>query len=394
MAASSEKKPRERKSTAGSSSSNSSAARLKTVVRRLPANLPEDVFWQSVAAWVTPETASWKVFYPGKLTKKLNKENIPARAYIAFRSEEQLAVFSREYDGHVFRDKAGNESQAVVEFAPYQKIPAEKKKADARQGTIEQDEDYISFIESLKAGPSKTGDTETLLETLIASTQPPPPPTTTPLLEALKAEKEKATHKAQEPVVVPKLIQREKKDTHAHKDEAGGKKKEKEKEKATGPQSPPRKGKKGGQGGGGAQAPQQQQGKGAKGRPAPAPAPATQHQSQNPSQSQTQKPPSAPKAMRGSAPRPHTPTTATPARIDDPEPPTPTTGPASTNANTAGPARRRPVIGLASRQFEAALSGAGVRARQREKGESTPATPTAPDKFSVFVWTWSAKITV
>lgn len=31
----------------------------------------------------------------------------------------------------------GNESHAVVEFAPYQKIPSEKKKVDARTATIE-----------------------------------------------------------------------------------------------------------------------------------------------------------------------------------------------------------------------------------------------------------------
>jgi regulator of nonsense transcripts 3 len=44
--------------------------RLKTVVRRLPPNLPEEVFWQSVQPWVTEETSVWKVFYPGKLRKK------------------------------------------------------------------------------------------------------------------------------------------------------------------------------------------------------------------------------------------------------------------------------------------------------------------------------------
>lgn len=38
---------------------------------------------------------------------RLNKENIPSRAYIAFKDEEQLALFSKGYDGHVFRDKAG-----------------------------------------------------------------------------------------------------------------------------------------------------------------------------------------------------------------------------------------------------------------------------------------------
>jgi regulator of nonsense transcripts 3 len=44
--------------------------RLKTVVRRLPPNLPEYIFWQSVQTWVTDETVAWKEFYPGKVKKK------------------------------------------------------------------------------------------------------------------------------------------------------------------------------------------------------------------------------------------------------------------------------------------------------------------------------------
>jgi hypothetical protein len=41
------------------------------------------------------------------LVVRLNKENIPSRAYVAFKNEELLAHFSREYDGHIFRDKSG-----------------------------------------------------------------------------------------------------------------------------------------------------------------------------------------------------------------------------------------------------------------------------------------------
>ncbi len=44
--------------------------RLKTVVRRLPPNLPEEIFWNSVQSWVTDETAVWKIYCPGKLRKK------------------------------------------------------------------------------------------------------------------------------------------------------------------------------------------------------------------------------------------------------------------------------------------------------------------------------------
>lgn len=34
----------------------------------------------------------------------------------------------------------GNESHALVEFAPFQKVPIEKKKVDARNNTIDQGE--------------------------------------------------------------------------------------------------------------------------------------------------------------------------------------------------------------------------------------------------------------
>ncbi|KAF8489843.1 Smg-4/UPF3 family-domain-containing protein [Gautieria morchelliformis] len=167
--------------------------RLKTVVRRLPPNLPESVFWQSVEPWVTDETASWRTFYQGKLRKKLNKENIPSRAYVLFKQEEHLAAFSREYDGHVFRDKQGNESQAVVEFAPNQKAPPEKKKVDSRHATIQQDEDYLSFMASLQNPSTKSVEVD--VDALLASTLPPEQPKTTPLLAALREQKHSAQEK-------------------------------------------------------------------------------------------------------------------------------------------------------------------------------------------------------
>lgn len=44
--------------------------RLKTVVRRLPPNLPEEIFWQSVQTWVTDDSVTWKVYHAGKLRKR------------------------------------------------------------------------------------------------------------------------------------------------------------------------------------------------------------------------------------------------------------------------------------------------------------------------------------
>jgi len=54
----------------GQSKAAAGTERLKTIVRRLPPNLPEHVFWQSVQAWVTDDTVLWKEFYPGKVKKK------------------------------------------------------------------------------------------------------------------------------------------------------------------------------------------------------------------------------------------------------------------------------------------------------------------------------------
>lgn len=44
-------------------------ARIKVVVRRLPPNLPENIFWDSVAPWVNETTCMWKLFVQGKIRK-------------------------------------------------------------------------------------------------------------------------------------------------------------------------------------------------------------------------------------------------------------------------------------------------------------------------------------
>ena len=61
-------KEKEREKKRGSQKSQTE--RLKIVVRRLPPNLPDEIFWQSVASWVTDETVSWKVYYRGKFRKR------------------------------------------------------------------------------------------------------------------------------------------------------------------------------------------------------------------------------------------------------------------------------------------------------------------------------------
>ncbi|KAF8513571.1 Smg-4/UPF3 family-domain-containing protein [Hysterangium stoloniferum] len=309
--------------------------RLKTVVRRLPPNLPEAIFWQSVQPWVTEETVAWKVFYQGKLRKKFSKENIPSRAYLLFKNEDALAVFNKEYDGHVFRDKQGNESQAVVEFAPNQKVPPEKKKADSRHGTIQQDEDYLSFIASLQNPQEKLPEVDA--DALLASTVQPEEPKTTPLLVALREQKQS----------------QEKKIASAEAAKIQSRKVAPPPPKPEPPEPPaPAPAKKG------------RKGKGAQ-PTVPAPVP-------QPTPVAPQPPPKA--SNGGGRSRPHQSQTATPASAPSVSPTISsvsipankdTSAASSTIAASAGetsqPRRRnRPVLG-ASRHLKAALSGAGVQ---------------------------------
>ena len=55
----------------------------------------------------------------------------------------------------MFVDAKGNEFVAVVEFAPNQRISVVKdnKRKDPKINTIEQDPDYIKFLELLEDGP-------------------------------------------------------------------------------------------------------------------------------------------------------------------------------------------------------------------------------------------------
>ncbi|KAG5455397.1 MAG: Smg-4/UPF3 family-domain-containing protein [Olpidium bornovanus] len=165
--------------------------KTKVVIRRLPAHLPPETFWESVKPWVNDEEIDWKCFIPGKLptsdrwqrlvmhvavgnrhltlsarhlsldsptTARLDcsraKMAAFSRAYIHFKFLEAVLAFHRGYDGHVFEDGSGNASRAVVEFAPFQGIPKEKKKKNQRQGTIDEDPDYLAFLKHFKADPS------------------------------------------------------------------------------------------------------------------------------------------------------------------------------------------------------------------------------------------------
>ncbi|KAF9144538.1 hypothetical protein BGX30_012478 [Mortierella sp. GBA39] len=191
-------KPAPSKRSARAKGPSRGQAKFKIVVRRLPANLPEHVFMDSIKGLVSDSALDRPTTWvAGKVSKNPVKANTFARAYIYFKNEKLALEFQKAYHGHTFVDRHGNEGKAHVEFAPFQKIPREQRKADTKQGTIEEDPDYIAFLQSLTADPTdaekemKLSGTEQLLKESAIN------PKSTPLLEALRAQKAAAQAKAQ-----------------------------------------------------------------------------------------------------------------------------------------------------------------------------------------------------
>ncbi|TIA73020.1 hypothetical protein E3P91_01683 [Wallemia ichthyophaga] len=165
--------------------------KLRAVVRKLPPNLPEDVFYSAVQAWVNGETTAHSYYAKGKLRgADSSKESVASRAYITFNEHTQLLNFHAAFDGHTFRDKQGRESKVSVEYAPFQKTPAARHKVDDRQGTIDQDGDFLSFLQSLQATPTKPDFEANWIASRAAEK-----PKTTPLLLHLAQRKEKSKAK-------------------------------------------------------------------------------------------------------------------------------------------------------------------------------------------------------
>lgn len=159
----------------------------KVVIRRLPPTMTQDQFIEQISP--LPEH---DYLYFVKADMSLGQFAF-SRAYINFVDQQDIFVFREKFDNYVFIDSKGPEYPAVVEFAPFQRLPKKRigKKKDPKCGTIESDPYYISFLESLK---NQEADSTTAQPKTEYSYQPADNTlkkvTTTPLLEYLKQRKQ------------------------------------------------------------------------------------------------------------------------------------------------------------------------------------------------------------
>ncbi|XP_075537550.1 uncharacterized protein LOC142572364 isoform X5 [Dermacentor variabilis] len=117
----------------------------KVVIRRLPPTMTEDQFLEQISP--VPES-DYMYFVKGDLSLG---PHAFSRAYINFVNQDEIFIFKEKFDDYIFVDEKGNEFPALVEYAPFQKIPKRRtRKKDPKCGTIEQDPEYIKFLESLE----------------------------------------------------------------------------------------------------------------------------------------------------------------------------------------------------------------------------------------------------
>ncbi|KAF2667440.1 hypothetical protein BT63DRAFT_292550 [Microthyrium microscopicum] len=177
--------------------------RLKVVIRRLPPGMPISEFEKMIGPeWkVGAGRVDWINYREGKPSKDRTKHARQTRVYMNLTDKVHVAALSEAVQAANFVDPENvmRTSDNVfvappsVEFAPFNRVPASRKRRDARQGTIDQDPEFIQFLESLTNPLSKPhAELEPHKEDKI---------TTTPLIEHIrekKARQEKPGAKSKE----------------------------------------------------------------------------------------------------------------------------------------------------------------------------------------------------
>ncbi|KAL8693594.1 MAG: hypothetical protein Q9224_003724 [Gallowayella concinna] len=139
-------------------------ARLKIVIRRLPPGLSQEEFEASLGDdWKAGKgRVDWAAYKPGKVSKDLSKPSRPSRAYLNLTKQDYVGLLSDTIHNTKFNDAKASSKDPIllglptVEYAPYTKIPHTTSRKDNRQGTIDQDPEFIQFLESLTNPVPKT----------------------------------------------------------------------------------------------------------------------------------------------------------------------------------------------------------------------------------------------
>ena len=135
-------KNEKKKAPAGKRERGTPRAKLKLWLRQLPPGLAEEELRAVIedAAPAAAASVDWLRVVPA------SKQVPTATAYMHFKSEDALQTAHAKLDGHRLADAQGREFTVISEYAPLQRIPR-KKVIDKREGTIENDPEFLAFLE-------------------------------------------------------------------------------------------------------------------------------------------------------------------------------------------------------------------------------------------------------
>lgn len=141
------------------------------------------------------------------------KPSRPARAYLHLTKAENITPLSEHVCSIVFNDAKGTTKDPIslgspsVEFSPYGRVPNSRAKTDLRQGTIDQDQEFIDFLESLTNPIAKAIPVD---QASGAAGKSKEKFTVTPLVQFLK---DKKTNKGKEVAAPPKATKHARQDS-------------------------------------------------------------------------------------------------------------------------------------------------------------------------------------
>ncbi|KAK3720990.1 hypothetical protein LTR37_003280 [Vermiconidia calcicola] len=184
--------------------SKASAPRLKLEVRRLPPGLTLAEFEETLGEeWKLGNgKVDWREYRQGK-TRTPGAGKLPeqSRCYLHVVREAYVKEFEKRFLEVVFHDKAGTHKNPDLKhfaptlgFAPNQRTPLQqnKQRTDNRQGTIDQDPEFIAFLEAETQPITKSSLLEAAAEKDGAKDVK-----TTPLIEDLREKKANKAKAAQ-----------------------------------------------------------------------------------------------------------------------------------------------------------------------------------------------------
>ncbi|KAG8423165.1 hypothetical protein J3458_000080 [Metarhizium acridum] len=167
----------------------------KLVIRRLPPGMTKEECISILGPeWeISKGKVDWFSYVPGKISIDPSKPSRPGRAYVHLVRKDDIMPLSDVVRNATWEDAKSTFTNPsligppVLEFSIYKKVPGTKKRTDARQGTIDQDPEFMAFLEGL-ANPAPMRDSIDV-EDADESAKVEVKITTTPLVEFLKEKK-------------------------------------------------------------------------------------------------------------------------------------------------------------------------------------------------------------